>query len=209
MSKRWIAFGLLPAAWGLKGETREIAKAEYELEGKELEIKKAKIRCEEESVALSTQLLAIDLKHGDITPYDYDLQTTALDCIDNKDEGGLDLKFALLKIEKKHKKITPTEYDKQHATLHGKPWVSVLSVETDEEQPNRGSLELDWNDEFVSYLQEHGYIGPTEETIVDTWLGELCKNIALEHYSGVGTFDDDVDATIQPTPDERGNRTVK
>lgn len=209
MSKRWIAFGLLPAAWGLKGETREIAKAEYELEGKELAVKKAKIRCEEESVALSVQLLAIDLKYGDITPYNYDLQTTELDHINDKDEDGLDLKLALLKIEKKYKKITSIEYEKQHATLHEKPWVSVLSVETDEDQPNQGSLELDWNDEFVSYLQDHGYIGATEEMIVDTWLGELCKNIALEHYSGVGTFDEDVEANIQTTADKRGNRTVK
>lgn len=209
MSKRWIAFRLLPAAWGLKGETRDIAKAEYELEGKELEVKKAEIKCKEESVALSAQLLAIDLKYGDITPYDYDLQTTELKHIDDEDEDGLDLKLALLKIEKKYKKITSIEHEKQYATLHGKPWVSVLSVETDEEQPSQGSLELDWNDEFVSYLQDHGYIGSTEEMIVDTWLGELCKNIALEHYSGTGTFDEDVNADIQPIIDERGKRTIK
>ena len=38
MSKPVIPFGWLPGHWGLKGKTKERARAEYELEGYDLEI---------------------------------------------------------------------------------------------------------------------------------------------------------------------------
>lgn len=166
MSKPRIPFEVWPFSWGMKGQVRELAKAEYELEGEELDRAK------------------IDIIHGD-----------------NEDA----LKLALLDVEFKHSKITETEYSKQLATLKGERWVSVLNLESDLDAPNQGSMELDWNEEFVEYLQEHGYIGSTPEAVVDMWLGELCKNIALEHYSGVGSFDDDVESDgprKQPTGEE-------
>ena len=38
-----IPFGWLPASWGLKGKSRELAEAEYYLSGYELDIAKARI----------------------------------------------------------------------------------------------------------------------------------------------------------------------
>ena len=42
-----LPFGTLPGHWGLKGKTREIAKAEYELEGYALELQLLLIKKDE------------------------------------------------------------------------------------------------------------------------------------------------------------------
>ena len=42
-----LPFGTLPGHWGLKGKTREIAKAEYELEGYELKKRLLEIKADE------------------------------------------------------------------------------------------------------------------------------------------------------------------
>lgn len=172
MSKPRIPFGVWPYTWGMKDQTRELAKAEYELEGEDLDRKKLNIIHRDDEDLLAAKLLEMDLKY---------------------------------------KQISQLEYDKQSATMKGEPWVSVLSLETDPKSPSSGNIELDWNDEFVSYLQENGYIGASEEMVVDAWLGELCKNIALEHYSGTGSFDEDVgadDDKRQPTG-EAGKWVIK
>ena len=44
-----LKFGMMPGHWGLKGKTREIAKAEYELEGFELEERLLEIKQDEMS----------------------------------------------------------------------------------------------------------------------------------------------------------------
>ena len=42
-----VPFTLLPASWGLKGKTREIAQAEYERTGYDLEVKILEIKQED------------------------------------------------------------------------------------------------------------------------------------------------------------------
>lgn len=202
-----MPFRIWPYTWGMKGQIRELAKAEYELEGRELERKKAHILHTDDNDILRQRLLDISLKYKDISQEEYDVASATILCGD--DEATLNQK--LLDIDLKHRKISQAEYDKKNATLKGKPWISVLSLETDADVPSTGNIELDWNDEFVSFLQSKGYIGATPEMIVDVWLGELCKNIALEHYSGTGSFDEDVGATDErESPvDKKGRRTIK
>ncbi len=43
-----------------------------------------------------------------------------------------------------------------------------------------GFFELDWNDEFVNNLKQHGYLGKTDEEIVDRWFQTLCRTIGNE-----------------------------
>lgn len=202
-----MPFGIWPYTWGMKGQTRELARAEYDLDGEELERKKADIIHKNDKTVLTQKLLDIDLKYKNISHLEYDIGSVNL--LHSDDKEGLDQK--LLEIDLKHGKITQIAYDKESATLKGKPWVTVLSIEPDPDTPSSGNIELDWNDEFVSNLQEKGYLGATPEMIVDVWLGELCKNIALEHYSGTGTFDEDVGATTEQTPplNSDGTRVVK
>lgn len=60
------------------------------------------------------------------------------------------------------------------------PWVKVIEVHFDKENPTRGYFELDWNDDFVGLLGEAGYAGETPEAIVDLWFNDLCRSVAIE-----------------------------
>lgn len=60
------------------------------------------------------------------------------------------------------------------------PWVKVVDVHFDKDNPTQGYFELDWNDDFVGLLGEAGYAGETPEAIVDLWFNDLCRSVALE-----------------------------
>ena len=64
------------------------------------------------------------------------------------------------------------------------PWVKVIEVHFDKDNPQRGYFELDWNDDFVGLLGEAGYAGATPEAIVDLWFNDLCRSIILDQESG-------------------------
>jgi len=66
-----LPFWMLPASWGLKGKTREIAEAEYYFKGKDLEERLAEINAdtpEDKEIAK----LAVKLKHEEITQDAFD-----------------------------------------------------------------------------------------------------------------------------------------
>ena len=65
------------------------------------------------------------------------------------------------------------------------PRVDVLKFEFDPANPKLGSIELDWNTEFVDLLTKHGYFGNTEEEIVDKWLNDVCRTIITNQFPGV------------------------
>ena len=60
------------------------------------------------------------------------------------------------------------------------PWVKVLNMNVNQDNPRNGFFELDWNDEFVNMLKQHGYQGQTDEEIVDRWFQTLCRTIGNE-----------------------------
>ena len=60
------------------------------------------------------------------------------------------------------------------------PWVKVIEVHFDKDNPQRGYFELDWNEDFVGLLGEAGYAGPSGEAVVDLWFNDLCRSIVLE-----------------------------
>ena len=81
-------------------------------------------------------------------------------------------------IKEQKTKKTPKEL----ATDRGEPWVEVLSIEIDKDNPGAGSFELDWNDKFVANLIRAGYQGKTDQDIVDNWFRSVCQNVVLENY---------------------------
>lgn len=90
--------------------------------------------------------------------------------------------------------IDHLEHEKQTHTLNNKPWVSVKSIDVNPDSPQHGAIELDWNSEFVEYLEQQGFgPAPDESEVVDQWLTELCRNIALEKYDGVGDFSEQLE----------------
>jgi hypothetical protein len=68
------------------------------------------------------------------------------------------------------------------ANKAGEPWVQVLSIDVDKDDPGMGAFELDWNDIFVARLIKAGYQGKTDQDIVDNWFQTVCRNVVLETY---------------------------
>jgi len=71
---------------------------------------------------------------------------------------------------------------KEAATKRGEPYVSVLNVELDPDNPGNGAFELDWNDIFVARLVKAGYEGKDDAQIVDRWFQTICRNVIMENY---------------------------
>lgn len=206
MARKIIPFGWMPGHWGLAGKTRDVAKAEYELEGLELDNTVARITIEDE-LELERKLLAnslkyglitllqyerdllafsnltdedkkkqnleIDLKHGIINQYDYEIAMNAFV------EDETNRKLLKLGIDLAHDKITQKKFDKETATIKGERWVDVVSLTTQEGNPEYGDFELDWNDIFIQHLEDNGFIAPTPDAMVDMWFNSVCKNVAL------------------------------
>ena len=81
-------------------------------------------------------------------------------------------------IKTQKTKKTPKEL----ATDAGEPWVEVLSIDIDKNNPGAGSFELDWNDKFVANLIRAGYQGKTDQDLVDNWFRSVCQNVVMENY---------------------------
>ena len=71
---------------------------------------------------------------------------------------------------------------KAAANKAGEPWVQVLSIDVDKDDPGMGAFELDWNDIFVARLIKSGYQGKNDQDIVDNWFQSVCRNVVLETY---------------------------
>ncbi len=73
-------------------------------------------------------------------------------------------------------KLSPKEL----ATEKKEPWVAVLETHVNKDNVRNGFFELDWNEYFVLQLRSAGYIGATDEDIVDQWFNELCRNVGAD-----------------------------
>ena len=91
-------------------------------------------------------------------------------------------------VDQANKKVAETEAKlnevlktpKEIATENKEPWVAVLNTHVNPENIRNGFFELDWNEYFVLQLRTAGYIGETDEAVVDEWFTELCKNVGGE-----------------------------
>ena len=69
---------------------------------------------------------------------------------------------------------------KKKTSKNNEPWVKVLNMNVNQDNPRNGFFELDWNDAFVENLKVHGYQGNSQEEIVDRWFQTLCNTIGNE-----------------------------
>lgn len=69
---------------------------------------------------------------------------------------------------------------KEIATENKEPWVAVLDTHVNKDNIRNGFFELDWNEFFIVQLRGAGYVGETDEEIVDQWFTELCRNLGSE-----------------------------
>ena len=92
------------------------------------------------------------------------------------------LKSMLGKKETKKPSKKKQLSEKELATKNNEPYVSVLSMEIDKDNPSDGAFELDWNDIFVARLMKAGYQGKTDNDIVDNWFQSVCRNVVMENF---------------------------
>ena len=164
---------MFPGAWGLKGKSRERAKAEYELEGYELDYKLLEIDFKD-SDEFEKKKLDLDLKHKKISQYDYDVKMSSL----NKEDAN-EILLAALEVDLQHNKISKMDYEHKVADIKDEPWVSIPKIGWDPINANKTFFEIDYNDAFVRYLKQNNYSG-TEDEIIDRWLNDICNSVAQE-----------------------------
>lgn len=170
-----IPFGWLPGSWGLKGKTRAIAQAEYELEGYSLERKLAEIQYED-SKELQYQIAKIDHKYKLITDWQFEKLEA------EHTLAGVALNLRLLELEFEHGDMTQQAFDKEYATLRDEPYVAVINSEYDPALQLDGFMfEFDWNDKWIELLTQNGYTGISEEMIVQQWFEALCRGVIAEN----------------------------
>ena len=78
---------------------------------------------------------------------------------------------------KKPRKPRVKKVVEKTSTPQTEPQVRVLKFDFDPANPQIGSMELDWNAEFIEMLRQHGYNGVNPEALVDAWLNDVARNI--------------------------------
>jgi len=86
------------------------------------------------------------------------------------------------KVEPKPAPKPKKKSAKEIATEAGEPWVTVLNVEVDPENPGNGAFELDWNEHFIKQLWKAGYRDEDENDMVDRWFQDVCRHVVMESY---------------------------
>jgi hypothetical protein len=172
--KPLVPFGWWPGHWGLKGRTREIARAEYELDQAELEEKLLEINHRDDPDLLAQKKLELMLSSNNISPYDYARQIVILQ---TKESDAREI--AMLDVDLKYEKISQLEYDRKKANILKEPWVSMPVINWDPNISQRTYFQLDYNEYFLEFLKANGYEGD-EDTIINRWLNDICISIAEE-----------------------------
>jgi hypothetical protein len=171
-----IPFAWLPASWGLRGKSRQIAEAEYLYSGYELD-RALVIINHVDPIEQESHIVDIDLKHSKIDQYEADRRKTRLALPTDADDKSIEL--AMLDIDLKHSKISAAEHERKRADLTGEPFMAMPKISWDPVDPSKTYFELDYNEHFVKYLMSSGYAG-TEEDVINRWLNDVCASILDE-----------------------------
>ena len=168
-----IPFGWLPASWGLKGKSRELAEAEYHLSGYDLDVAKARIGHGIDSPEFTKSVINLDCQYGKISEYERDCKLASL----LRDEpvrviGQLD-------VDLKHNRISQQEYDRKRADLLNEPYMAMPKISWDPVDPSKTFFELDYNEAFIASLRANSYQG-TDEDVINRWLNDVCNSILSE-----------------------------
>ena len=172
--KPLIPFNWLPASWGLKGSTRAIAQAEYELTGLDLQLKLLEIKYGDDKKTYDRFKIDLEKTYKVLDDFNYDLKRAEL-----LNDTDIEKQMAVLDVELSHKKITQVQYDRRKADLLEEPWVCMPKINWDPNVSSKTFFELDYNDYFIDFLKKNGYEG-TEDEIIDMWLNDVCISISEE-----------------------------
>jgi hypothetical protein len=93
------------------------------------------------------------------------------------------------KPKKPRKLKTTTVKEPETKIAESHPEVRVLKFDFDPTNPQVGSMELDWNAEFIEMLRQSGYRGVNPEALVDAWLNDIARNILATSQASVQNLD--------------------
>lgn len=102
----------------------------------------------------------------------------------------------------KKEEVEPTLTPKEQATKDGKPYVNIVQLEVDPKNVAQGAFELDWNQYFIMDLVKAGFVGKTDEQIIDQWFEMVCRNVALQTWE---QYDADPANRLETTRKNLGN----
>lgn len=110
--KNILPFGLMPSHWGVRGQTRERMKIEYEYTGETLERKLADFDYSHDNHERKKKHLFIDKKYNYINDYQYQKNLIEIDYegIDDDTEQGRAKNLKLLKLDYEHGFIGEFDY---------------------------------------------------------------------------------------------------
>jgi hypothetical protein len=111
-----------------------------------------------------------------------------------------DKEISVLAVKLKHEEISQDAYDKAVATIRKQPWVNVVKMGVDPSNVAAGYFELDWNEEFIEMLHENGYVGQSDEEVVNRWFNDVCRTVLFQEKA-------DLDYGLEQT--ERGDVQVR
>lgn len=176
MTKKLIPFWMLPGSWGLKGTTREVARAEYEIKDPyERDLKIVEINHASDPERIELERLKVQKRHKKISEYDYQMHIAEEKLV------GVDLDLRKLELDLEYGKIDEQHYAKMSATVRKEPYVAVINSSYDPNMKLEGfEFEFDWNHLWIEQLVSAGYSGHTEEQIVQRWFEDLCRSVVLE-----------------------------
>jgi len=171
-NNRLVPFRCMPGSWGLTGNIYKEAEASYYYDGEELERKLVEIRYADNQKLLQEQMFDLDVKYGRLSAYDRDINLLVTSLPE-----GLERELAKLDVDFNHGKIDNNSFEKQSATLRQEPWIGIIDQGFDQSQGIDGVFfEMDWNSYWIEFLHLHGYVGHTEEQIVEQWFTDVCKS---------------------------------
>lgn len=125
---------------------------------------------------LDRAIALVDVEHDNLKIGDYerDYHVTELRYPDKDDVNTL---IALLDVDLKHGKITELAHAKECATLREEPWIGIVDQGFDADKGINGIyFEFDWNESWIVYLRMNGYIGASDEQVVDQWFSDVCRS---------------------------------
>jgi hypothetical protein len=111
-----------------------------------------------------------------------------------------DKEISVLAVKLKHEEISQDAYDKAVATIRKQPWVNVVKMGVNPSNVAAGYFELDWNEEFIAMLYENGYVGQSDEEVVNRWFNDVCRTVLIQEKA-------DLDYGLEQT--EQGDVQVR
>lgn len=128
----------------------------------------------EDTLPRSIALIHVEHDNLRIDDYTRDYHIAELQ---NPDKDKVETLIALLDVDLAHGKITELAHAKEKATLLEEPWIGIVDQGFDADKGINGIyFEFDWNESWIVYLRMNGYIGASDEQVVDQWFSDVCRS---------------------------------